>query len=52
MPTLQTVIPGELSAAVARYARETGQSLSAAARELITMALRSLGRWPPKTKGS
>lgn len=51
MPTLQTVVPEELVGAVDRYAEETGQSRSAAAGELLKMALRSLDRWPPKTKG-
>ena len=47
MPTIQAVAPPELVGAVDSYASDTGQPRSSASRELMTIALRSLGRWPP-----
>lgn len=48
LPLVRARVPRPLLAAVEASARVSGQSLSAALRELLTAALTQRGEWPPR----
>lgn len=51
LPTLRIRLPAPLLVAIAATAKQTGQTTSAAARELLIVGLTSRGQWPPKEGG-
>ncbi|MBM4369647.1 MAG: hypothetical protein FJ102_25785 [Deltaproteobacteria bacterium] len=47
LPTLRARVPRPMLAAVERAAVASGTTVSAAARELLALALAQRGLWPP-----